>query len=123
VEDSELVYMVDAGWDFELVGRTLTIRHALRSIALKIEFAVPDAVFIHNGVFWKNGVCVKVHAGMLALENTGGAWDGCGFGNFNAGIVVGALPIGYRGCMRFTNVPRFKWQPAGIWALNSREDR
>jgi len=117
IVDNELVYVIDSAWDFDFVARTLIIRNGPRKIVFRVQFAVPDTLAIETATLWKNGVGIVVRDGSLSMLNAGWASKGSRFENFNAGIVVGKMLDGYAGCIVFDNVPRFRWNSSGIFAL------
>jgi hypothetical protein len=56
VVENELIYSVDS-WDVEYIGNTLTVRHGLGDIFVRLEFdPEADKIIINSGRIWRNGV-------------------------------------------------------------------
>jgi trigger factor len=117
IVDNELCYVVGSAWDFELTGRRLVIREAARRVFLDIEFAVPDRLIVRRAYFMKNGVQIDVEPEAMKVANNQIVWSLAVFSGGIAGVVVGEMPPYLMAAIYIPSLPRFKYQPSGIFAL------
>jgi hypothetical protein len=84
VEDNEVVFRVDALWDFECRHNVAIARSNPRDIALKMDFSKPDATI--EGQLWAGGTPVR-----LGPEHTtvgGDTLKGCRIARCKVGIHI-----------------------------------
>jgi hypothetical protein len=75
VVDNELTYSVDT-WDFEFVGRQLTVRSAHREILVELQFRPPTTLAVSKGTLRYHGVEVQVWPEAVAVINDASAFSG-----------------------------------------------
>lgn len=117
IVDNELCYSVAGAWDFQLTGRRLFVREATRRIFLDVEFAVPDRLIVRRGCLMRNGVQVDIEAGAISIANNGLVWERCATFGGGAALVVGEMPRRTPVAWHAPVIPRFRWQPSGVFAL------
>lgn len=103
VIDSELIYAMGA-WDFEFVGRTLTVRSAPSEILVEIDFDPPKIISIRRGIIRYKGVEVRIWPDMTAVVNTAN-----GFAQFTATLHGFSQADGVPVFLGVGDVPKDRW--------------
>lgn len=119
IRDNELAYVVGNAWDFQFVGRVLTIRMGSHRVFCEMCFAVPSVLEVRRGFLLRNGVHIRISRNGIALANNEVIWSGCGFFGLNAGICIGALPDGVSAGFHASGVKRLRLQNNGMYALEA----